>query len=456
MSPRDQEQANNFTNRLRHGLARRRERPGGVPNLRLVEGSTILFYLSEVLDSPVLSPNGERLGTLKDLIVQVGGESFPKVKGLVVAVGRIPAPVYLPWDSVDTIRPDAVRLVTTRLDLRPFARRDGEVLLAKDILDKQIVDVAGRRVVRVNDTQLAQYGRTLRLVAADVSAAGFLGRVLPRSLVEGRFQRQLISWSQVEFFASEVPQVKLSIPHDKIARLHPADIAELVQELAYPQASEVLASLGGDLAADTVEELEPSLSTAIISSLPPAEAADILDEMDPDDAADLLAELPAAQAEGLLKEMEADEAAQVQRLLTYEEDSAGGMMTTDVIAMPRGLTVHQVLARLRQMEDLPEEIFYIYVVDVEPGGRLVGVLTIRHLVSSSPDALVTDVMTRDPIRARVNDPADEVARTIAHYNLLALPVVDEEDHLLGVVTVDDAIDVILPEEWQRRLPKLFR
>lgn len=455
MSPRDQDRANDFANRIRNGLARRRKRAPDVPNLRLVEGSTILYYLSEVLDTPVLSPSGERLGILKDLIVQVGGESFPKVKGLVVTVGGIPA-VYVPWDSVETIRPDAVRLTTTRMDLRPFVRRDGEVLLAKDILDKQIVDVAGRRVVRVNDTQLAQYGRTLRLVAADVSAAGFLGRVLPRSLVEGRFQRQLISWSQVEFFASEVPQVKLSIPHDKIARLHPADIAELVQELAYPQASEVLASLGGDLAADTVEELEPTLSTAIISSLPPSEAADILDEMDPDDAADLLAELPAAQAEGLLKEMEADEAAQVQRLLTYEEDSAGGMMTTDFIAMPRGLTIHQVLARLRQMEELPEEIFYIYVVDGEPIGRLVGVLTIRHLVASSPDAMVTDVMVRDPISARVNDPADEVARTIAHYNLLALPVVDEEDHLLGVVTVDDAIDVILPEEWQRRLPKLFR
>lgn len=420
------------------------------------DASTVLFYLSEVIGVPVTSPSGERLGTLRDLIVQVGSDPFPKIKGLLVVVGGIPTPIYVPWDSVDTIGPSGVKLLTSRLDLRPFERRDGEVLLAKDILDKQIVDVAGRRVVRVNDAQLALYGRVLRLVAADISTAGFLARVLPRWLIEGRLTRQLISWSQVEFFASEVPQVKLAIPHDKIARLHPADIAELVQELAYPQASEVLASLEDPIAADTVEELEPTLSTAIISSLPPEDAADILEEMDPDDAADLLGELPAEQAEGLLKEMEADEAAQVQRLLTYPEDSAGGMMTTDFITMPEYLTVRQAIARLRQQKELPDQIYYMYIVDHEVNGRLVGVLSLRQLVTAPPDARLRDIMVRDVIKAHVNDPAEEVARTIAHYNLLALPVVDEFDHLLGVVTVDDAIDVILPEEWQRRLPKLFR
>lgn len=418
--------------------------------------ATILFYLSEVIGARVTSPSGEPLGTLRDLVVQVGTEPFPKVKGLVVGVGGIPMPIYVAWDSVESIGRSGLKLLTSRLDLRPFERRDGEVLLAKDILDRQIVDVAGRRVVRVNDAQLARYGHTLRLVAADVSSAGFLARVLPRWLIEGRLTRKLISWSQVEFFASEVPQVKLLIPHDKIARLHPADIAELVEELAYPQASEVLASLEEPLAADTVEELEPSFSTAIISSLPPADAADILDEMDPDDAADLLAELPAEQAEGLLKEMQADEAAHVQHLLTYPEDSAGGMMTTDFVTMPKYLTARQAIGRLRQQKELPDQIYYLYVVDHEVNGRLVGVLSLRHLVTAPPDSHLEDIMATDVIKAHVNDPADEVARTVAHYNLLALPVVDESDRPLGVVTVDDAIDVILPEEWQRRLPKLFR
>jgi CBS domain-containing protein len=420
------------------------------------DGTTVLFYLSEVVGAPLLSPSGERLGTLKDLIVQVSGEPFPRVKGLLVTVGAIPSPVYLPWEAVSAIDAKQVQLLTSRLDLRRFERRDGEVLLAKEVLDKQIVDVAGRRVVRVNDAQLAEYRSTLRLVAADVSTAGFLSRVLPRWLVEPRLQRQLISWSQVEFFASDVQAVKLAIPHNKIARLHPADIAELVQELAYPQASEVLASLEDEVAADTVEELEPSLGTAIISSLPPEEAADILDEMDPDDAADLLGDLPVAQAEGLLKEMEADEAANVQHLLTYPEDSAGGMMTTDFVSVPQYLTVHQVISRLRRQKELPDEIYYLYVTDREPLGRLVGALTLRRLVAAPPETLIGDIMEKDPIRAHVGDPSEEVAGAIAHYNLLALPVVDEEDHLLGVVTVDDAIDVILPEEYQRRLPKLFR
>jgi CBS domain-containing protein len=419
-------------------------------------GTTLLFYLSEVVGDPLLSPSGERLGRLKDLIVQVGGEPFPKVKGLLVTVGAIPAPVYLPWEAVSSIDAKQVQLSTTRIDLRAFERRDGEVLLAKEVLDKQIVDVAGRRVVRVNDAQLAEYRATLRLVAADVSTAGFLARVLPRWLVEPRLQRQLISWSEVEFFASDVQAVKLAIPHNKIARLHPADIAQLVEELAYPQASEVLSSLDDEVAADTVEELEPALGTAIISSLPPGEAADILEEMDPDDAADLLGELPVAQAEGLLKEMEADEAANVQHLLTYSEDSAGGMMTTDFVSVPQNLTVHQVISRLRRQKELPDEIYNLFVTDSEPNGRLVGSLTLRQLVAAPPVTLVEEIMEKDLIRARVGDPADEVAGAIAHYNLLALPVVDDEDHLLGVVTVDDAIDVILPEEYQRRLPKLFR
>jgi flagellar motility protein MotE (MotC chaperone)/sporulation protein YlmC with PRC-barrel domain len=424
--------------------------------MQINDGSTRLFYLSEILGIPVLGLTGERLGALRDLVVEMNGAPYPWVKGLLVVVGGIPTPVYVPREAVSAIDPKRVQLSTSRLDLRPFGRRDGEALLARDILDKQIVDVAGRRVVRVNDAQLAEYDRAIRLVAVDISTAGFLARVLPRWLIEGHLQRQLIPWGQVEFFASGVPQVKLSIPHNKIARLHPADIAKLVEELAYPQASEVLASLEDDVAADTVEELEPSLSTAIISSLSPEDAADILDEMDPDDAADLLGELPEDQAQGLLKEMEAEEAAQVQRLLTYPDDSAGGMMTTDFVAVPQHLTAHQVLSRLRRIKELPEEIYYLYVVDREPNGRLVGLLTLRHLVAAAPDSLVKDIMSRNAIRARVTDPADEVARTIAHYNLLALPVVDEADHLLGVVTVDDAIDVILPEEWQHRLPKLFR
>lgn len=417
---------------------------------------TTLFYLSELIGEPVTSPLDERLGILRDLIVSVGAEPFPRVKGLVVAVGGIATPVYVPWEAVESMTRSRLKLSTSRLDLRPFERRDGEVLLARDILDKQIVDVAGRRVVRVNDAQLALLGRTLRLVAADVSTAGFLARVLPRWLIEGRLTRKLISWSQVEFFASEVPQVKLLIPHDKIARLHPADIADMVEELAYPQASEVLASLSDPIAADTVEELEPSRSTAIISALPPAEAADILEEMDPDDAADLLGGLPRDQAAALLNEMEAPEAAEIERLLTYPKDSAGGMMTTDFVTMPEYLTARQAISRLRQNADLPDQFYYVYVIDNEVARRLVGVLTLRFLVTALPDTPLREIMVPDVIRAHAADPSDEVAHTIAHYNLLALPVVDEADHLLGVVTVDDAIDVILPEEWQHRLPKLFR
>src|SRR5258708_19956200 len=186
------------------------------------DGTTVLFYLSEVVGAPLLSPLGERLGALKDLIVQVSGEPFHKVKGLLATVGASPTPVYLPWDAVSSIDAKRVQLSTTPSDLRALERRDGEVLLAKEVLDKQIVDVAGRRVVRVNDAQLAELRGTLRLVGVDVSTAGFLARVLPRWLVEPRLQRQLISWSQVEYFSSGVEGLHLAIPPTKIAPLHPA------------------------------------------------------------------------------------------------------------------------------------------------------------------------------------------------------------------------------------------
>jgi Mg2+ transporter MgtE len=295
----------------------------------------------------------------------------------------------------------------------------------------------------------------LRLVGVDVSAAGFIARLISPRRIPGWLRREIIPWSQIEFFATSVPEVRLTIPHDKIARLHPADIAQLVGELAYPQANEILSSLEDEVAADTVESLDPALQTAILSSMKEEDAADILEEMDPDDAADALADMTPSQARELLEEMDARDAAAVEELLNYPEDSAGGIMTTDYAAVPQHLTTAHAIDRLRAMTDLPGPLYYVYVVDNEVDRRLVGVMTLRDLLLATPGAMVSSIMKTDMITARPADDAEEVARAIAHYDLLALPIVDAAGRLRGIVTIDDAMGIILPKEWKRRLPKIF-
>lgn len=414
-----------------------------------------LFLLTNLLNAPVSGSAGEPIGRLRDVVVAMGAEPFPSAKGLVVSLGGRGAPFYVPWPVVGQFAPRGIRLTTSHLDLRPFERRDGEVLLAKDVLDKQIVDVAGRRVVRANDAQLALAEDALRLVGVDVSAAGFIARLLSPRLIPPALHREIIPWSQVEFFASSVPEVRLTIPHDKIARLHPADIAQLVSELAYPQANEILSALAEPVAADTVESLDPARQAAILSSMDEEEAADILEEMDPDDAADALADLTPQQARDLLEEMDAEDAAAVEELLTYPEHSAGGIMTTDYVAIPQQLTAAEAIRRLRGFPELPGPLYYLYVLDNEVDGRLVGVVTLRDLLTAAPETPVSQFMASNVITGKLTDDAEEVARAIAHYNLLAIPIVDPSARLRGIVTIDDAMDIILPKEWKRRLPKIF-
>lgn len=416
-------------------------------------------FLSDLVGAQVVGPTGERLGTVRDLVAPLGREAAPVVRGLLVEVPCLPYWITVPLEDVAAIDRSRVRLQTSRLDLRPFERRDSEVLLDEEIVGKQVFDAVRRRLVRVTDLQLAVSGRALRLVAIDVSLAGLLARRSPgllRPIVGRLLRRALIPWSQVELFASEVPTVTLAIPHEKIARLHPADIADLLEKLPRPQASEVLISLSPRLAADAVQDLEPPVGAALVCALPPAAAARILEKMDPAHAADLLVILPLPLVETLLAAMEAREAAQLRQLMTYPPDSAGGMMTTDFVAIPSYLSARQALNRLRHQKEPPGTMYDVYVVDHEINGHLVGMVTLRQLVTAPIDAPLHTFMARDVVKARADDPADVVARTIAHYNLLALPVVDERDHLLGVVVVDDAIDVILPEEWRRRVPHVLR
>jgi magnesium transporter len=414
-----------------------------------------MLYLSHAIGRPVLDATGEPMGKVDDLIVAVG-DRYPPVTGLVVATDR--RKIFLPWSQVARFDASGAQLATGTIDITRFQQRPDEIQLRSDLLDKQIVDIDGRKVVRVNDLRLDEIEGDLRLVAVDVGAAGLLRRlglergyrVLARNLRLPTPERY-IDWEDVDPVETSIASIRLRVPHGGLTELHPADLATIIDQLAPRDRAGVLAALDDEAVADAIEEMEPDTQVEVLEGLAPERAADILEEMSPDDAADLVADLSDETREELLALMEREEAEELGGLLAYPEDTAGGMMTTEFVAVPADLTASQTIDRLRELEPDAETIYYVYVVD--PGGRLVGVLSLRDLIVAQPSTPIGEVMIDEPVAVAVDADRDDVASVVARYNLLAVPVTDGEGRLVGIVTVDDAIDTILPASWRRRVPR---
>jgi magnesium transporter len=416
-----------------------------------------MLYLSQVIGRPVRDRNDEPIGKVADLIVAVG-DRYPPVTGLVIETDR--RRIFLPWTSVDRLDDSGAKLSTLTMDLEKFSQRPNEILLRSDLMDKQIVDIDGRKVVRVNDLRLDEVEGALHLVAVDVGAAGLLRRLgvegglrtVARNL-HVHVPEKYIDWEDVDPVETSIASIKLRVPHAGLAELHPADLATIIDQLAPRDRAGVLASLGDDAIADAIEEMEPETQVEVLEDLEPGRAADILEEMSPDDAADLVADLSETTRDEILALMETDEAAEVQELLGYPEESAGGIMTTEFVAVPAHLSAAETIDMLRQLEPNAETIYYVYVTDDD--GRLVGVLSLRDLIVAGPDTQIGEVMIKEPVAVGVLADQEEVAEVVAHYNLLAVPVIDQDGRLAGIVTVDDALDTVLPTAWKRRLPRLF-
>jgi Mg2+ transporter MgtE len=235
--------------------------------------------------------------------------------------------------------------------------------------------------------------------------------------------------------------------------MHRADLADIVEQLDSEAQSYVFSTLDPETAANVIEEIEPELQAAAMESIEPERAADILEAMDPDEAADVLGDLSAARAADLLSRMDHEEAEDVRELLAYPEDSTGGIMTTDYIAIPAELTAEQTLERMRTLAPDAKTSYYLYVT--EDDETLIGVISLRDLVVSPLDRVVRDFMTSPVIQVQASDPLEDVAAVLAKYNLLAVPVTDAGGHMLGIVTVDDALEAVIPGAWKRRMPRVF-
>ena len=411
------------------------------------------MYLSDFIKRPVLSPSGEKIGKLNDVVVS-SDHSYPILKALEITVSGKQVR-NISWRYLEKLGKE-VKLKYPLEEINDYKIQKHDILLLRDVMDRQVVDIEGKKIRRVNDIKISPTNGHYHVIGVDIGVNGILRRLSLNRIVKPlgiTSSEDLISWKDIDPVESDYSKVKLKVPKQKIKKLHPADMAEIVDQLGLNESLNILNSLDDESAADTLEEVSPERQVSLLEGMDSQRAAEILDEMSPDDAADVLADLPEEKAEELLDLMEPEESDDLRKLLKYPENTAGGIMTTEFAYVDQNLTIKEVLDSLRKMAEDVETIYYVYVIS--KSGDLVGVISLRDLLLSDPNSKVSEFMHTHIIKADVMEDQHEVAQTIAKYNLIALPVVEDETKLRGIITVDDAIDIVLPTAWKKRVPRMF-
>lgn len=410
------------------------------------------IFASEILKKPVLDPKGEELGRIKDIEL-VKGEMLPKVNALILQKGK--GLLKLPWALISIFNKKVIAANAEAASLAPYSMDEEDLLVVRDILDKQIVDANGVKVVRANDIKLEGFKEDAVVVAVDVGLRGILRRLgFERSgedvmrLFRTELAYNLISWNYIQPLQPKLSTLALTVPRQMLSELHPADIAELLSQVSHDEGAAFIDTLDVETAAETLIELEPDAQTAIIKDMDAEKASDIMEEMPPDAAADLLGRLTAEEAKAILERMDRADAEDIQELLSHEKDTAGGLMTNEFISYRPDMKVGEVLDSFRKDASEMEAVYYIYAVE---GERLAGVLSLRDLLLSSPEETLASVMETKLKTVGPEEDEMRVAEMISKYNLVSIPVVDEAGVLLGIVTIDDIVDRILPRKRRRKV-----
>jgi CBS domain-containing protein len=413
--------------------------------------------LSRLLKRPVTDRGGESLGRLADVIVRLRGADYPLVTGLVAAVGG--REVFVPVDQVSSFDSDPLRLSSARLSLRHFERRDGEVLLRADVLGHRLIDVRNARLVRAADLEMVRDGAEWVLTGVDTRrrphrfgrplapGAGASGAGASGASASGACR----DWHDFESLIGHEGSALVRGPFARIRRLKPAQIADLLENASKEEETEILGRVHADpeLEADVFEELDEDLAARLLGARTDEEIAAVVARMRADDAADAIAELPQRRRRPVLDLLPAGQRTKVLTLMGFSSGSAGGLMGVDFVALPARATVIEALARVRDSPLLqPEALTSVHAIDED--GSLRGVARLVTLIQADPADRVIDVSDTDPVRVGPDADITDVAVLMTDYNLITIPVVDDRCRLLGVITVDDVLEITLPEDWRRR------
>jgi hypothetical protein len=408
-----------------------------------------ILHLSAVVGSPLRDADGARLGKVEDLIVRLGGFGYPPITGLLVNVASRSS--FLSVERVSEISTAGVTLNKAKLDLRPFERREEEVLLRRDLLDRQLINVEGARLVRANEIELALVAGSWRVVGVDTGPRGGIRRLLPKPLGAHIATGEFLDWAEVEPFVGHVPTVRLRVPHPKLAKLHPAQIADLVEAASRREGEEIIQAVGDDdreLEADVFEELDDQHQREFLEDRPDEEIAEILARMAPDDAADIVGELDEDRREPVLALLPVGHRVKVRALLGYDPAEAGGLMSPDFVLLASTNTTTEALDAVRSSRIASELLTNVFVGSSD--GTLAGSVPVTALVRADPASKLGEEIKHEVPSLAPDASFEEVARLMADYNLTAIPVVEEDRRMVGVVTVDDVLEAMLPRGWRRR------
>ena len=409
-----------------------------------------VVHLSTVLRSPLLDRSGERLGRVEDLIVRLADGGYPPVTGLKAKIGG--RELFVPVDRIAKLEPGAVRLAGEKLSLGRFERRVGEVLLGGDVLSRKLVYVEADppRLVTAHEIELACIDGWWRVVGVDHSTRARLRRALPRRLRGLVSDGPFLDWSDMEPFVGHVPSARLRFSHRKLANLHPAEIADLVEAASHEEGEEIIEAVGHDreLEADVFEELDEHHQLEFIRERPDTQVAAVIARMAADDAADLIVEIDQDRRSRVLALLPPAQRRQIEALLGYNPSTAGGLMSPEFIGLADSDTVAEAIERVRTSDLPPGTLTTVYLCD--PQGGLTGSVLVVTLLRAAQEQRLEDVAEREPVSVSTGADLPEVARMMTDYNLVMLPVLDDDERLVGVVTVDDVLELTLPSGWRRR------
>jgi len=410
-----------------------------------------VVHVSSLAGSPLLDSSGQRLGKVEDVVARLdSGEDEAPVIGLTARIGG--RDLFVPADRVQQLGPYSAQTATTKLDLAQFERRPGEVLLRADLLDRRVINVQHARLVTAHEVELVRgEDGTWRVAGIDPSLRPRLWRLLPRGFRgHDTEHREFVAWRDIEPFVGHVPTSRLKLAARRLTRLHPAQIADLVEAASHEEGEEILEAVGQDkeLEADVFEELDDEHQVEFLRERSDAEAAAVLGRMASDDAADLLMELDQERRLPILGLMPPAKQAKVRRLLGHNPQTAGGMMNPDFISVPAGATVADALALVRGSSLGLQQIAIVCVLDEK--GKLIGTLSLAELVRAEARQKVAELLDDFAPSVALEADVPEVARLMSDYNLIAMPVLDGECRPVGIIAVDDVLELLVPEEWRWR------